>query len=67
MLYSDWKTLTRTRTWSLLAIVLYGFFAAAVPILCYIAFNRGDYTYYEGSVYSRFLGEPCMDIGRRMT
>jgi hypothetical protein len=44
----DWKTLTRTRTWSLLAIVLYGFFAAAMPILCYIAFNRGDYTFYEG-------------------
>ena len=52
----DWKTLTRTRTWSLLAIVLYGFFAAAVPILCYIAFNRGDYTYYEGVFIRDFWG-----------
>jgi len=47
-----WKTLTGTRTCKLLAIVLYGFFGAAMPILCYIAFNRGHYTYYEG-VFSR--------------
>ena len=52
----DWKTLTRTRTGSLLAIALYGFFAAAAPILCYIAFNRGDYTYYEGVFIRDFWG-----------
>jgi len=51
-----WKTLTERGTWRLLAIVLYGFFAAAMPILCYIAFNRGDYTYYEGVFIRDFWG-----------
>jgi len=51
-----WKTLTGKRTWRLLTIVLYGFFAGAMPILCYIAFNRGDYTYYEGVFIRDFWG-----------
>jgi DNA-binding beta-propeller fold protein YncE len=34
--------------------VLYGFFAAAAPILLYIWFNRGAYTYYESSFLSDF-------------
>jgi DNA-binding beta-propeller fold protein YncE len=52
----DWKIVTKTRTWGLLAVVLYSFFAAAMPILCYIAFNRGDYTYYEGVFIRDFWG-----------
>jgi len=51
-----WKTLTQRGTWRLPAIVLYGFLAAAMPILCYIAFNRGDYTYYEGVFIREFWG-----------
>jgi DNA-binding beta-propeller fold protein YncE len=51
-----WKTLTERGTWRLLAIVVYGFFAAATPILCYIAFNRADYTYYEGVFIHDFWG-----------
>jgi hypothetical protein len=51
-----WKTLTKTGMWRLLVIVLCGFFAAAMPILCYIAFNRGDYTYYEGVFIRDFWG-----------
>ena len=43
------KSLTQTVTWKLLAILLYGFLAAATPILLYIVFNRKAYTYYEAS------------------
>jgi DNA-binding beta-propeller fold protein YncE len=46
--------LTRRGTWSLLAVAVYGFLAAAVPILFYIAFNRGAYTYYESSFVRDF-------------
>jgi len=42
-----WRTLKRSVTWTLLAVVVYGFLAAATPILLYIVFNRGDYTLYE--------------------
>ncbi len=38
------RALTQTSTWSSLAVVVYGFLAAAVPILLYIAFNRNAYT-----------------------
>src|SRR5437773_1921709 len=44
---SYWKSLKRTVTWSSLALIVYGFLAAATPILCYIIFNRDSYTYYE--------------------
>ena len=35
-----WRSLKRSATWSSLALVLYGFLAAAAPILLYIVFNR---------------------------
>jgi hypothetical protein len=44
-----WRSLTQAVTWNSLAIVLYGFLAAAMPILLYIVFNRYAYTYYESS------------------
>ena len=50
-----WKSLTQRETWSSLAVVLYGFAVAAVPILCYIIFNYGSYTYYEGTFIHPFL------------
>src|SRR5437016_846839 len=43
------RSLKRSVTWTSLAIVVYGFLAAAMPILCYIIFRHGDYTYYEGT------------------
>jgi hypothetical protein len=33
--------------WSSMATAAYGFAVAATPILCYIVFNRENYTYYE--------------------
>src|SRR6266480_140523 len=48
---SYWRSLKRTVTWSS-ALIVYGFLAAATPILCYIIFNRDSYTYYE-STYIR--------------
>jgi hypothetical protein len=39
--------LARRSTWNSLAVVAYGFLAAAMPILLYIVFNRDAYTYYE--------------------
>jgi DNA-binding beta-propeller fold protein YncE len=47
-------SLTRWITWNSLAIALYGFLAAATPILLYIAFNRQAYTYYESSFVRDF-------------
>jgi DNA-binding beta-propeller fold protein YncE len=41
-------------TWSSLALIVYSFLAAATPILCYIIFNRGSYTYYEGAYLHQF-------------
>jgi DNA-binding beta-propeller fold protein YncE len=49
-----WRSLKRSVTWTSLAIVVYGFLAAATPILCYIIFRRGDYTYYEGTYIRDF-------------
>src|SRR5262249_42887326 len=49
-----WKSLTQAATWSSLALVIYGFLAAAIPILLYIAFNRKDYTLYESSFVGAF-------------
>jgi DNA-binding beta-propeller fold protein YncE len=50
-----WRSLKRSVTWSSLALVLYGFLAAAATILLYIAFNRDAYTYYEGTYIRDFL------------
>jgi DNA-binding beta-propeller fold protein YncE len=49
-----WKSLTRGITWSSLGMVVYGFAAAAMPILLYIVFNREAYTYYESSFVRDF-------------
>lgn len=49
-----WKTLKRNVKWSSVSIVLYGLVAAAMPILCYIIFNRERYTHYEGMFIHRF-------------
>jgi DNA-binding beta-propeller fold protein YncE len=49
-----WRSLKRSVTWSSVALVLYGFLAAAATILLYIAFNRDAYTYYEGTYLHRF-------------
>src|SRR5207247_828614 len=49
-----WRSLKRSLTWTSLAIVVYGFLAAAMPILCYIIFRHGDYTYYEGTYIRDF-------------
>jgi DNA-binding beta-propeller fold protein YncE len=51
---SYWRSVKRSDTWTSVALVLYGFFAAAAPILLYIWFNRGAYTYYESSFLSDF-------------
>ena len=49
-----WKSLMQRATWKSLALVFYGFAAAAMPILFYIQFNRGAYTYYESSFLQNF-------------
>jgi DNA-binding beta-propeller fold protein YncE len=51
---SYWRSLKRTVAWSSLALIAYSFLAAATPILCYIIFNRGSYTYYEGAYLHQF-------------
>jgi len=48
------KTLKRSANWSSVSLIVYGFLAGAMPILCYIVFNRADYTYYEGTFIRRF-------------
>jgi hypothetical protein len=49
-----WKSLRRSVKWSSVSIVIYGLAAAAMPIFCYIIFNREHYTYYEGTFIHRF-------------
>ena len=49
-----WRRLMQRTTWSSLALVFYGFAPAATPILFYIWFNRGAYTYYESSFVQNF-------------
>jgi len=49
-----WRTLKRTITWTSLAVVVYGFLAAATPILLYIVFNRNEYTLYEAGFLRDF-------------
>jgi DNA-binding beta-propeller fold protein YncE len=59
-----WRGLKQIN-WSSAATVVYGFLVAATPILCYIIFNWGHYTYYEGTFVNRFLsaarGHPIPD------
>src|SRR5207249_28234 len=49
-----WKSLKAAATWKSIAIFVYGFLAAAMPILLYIVFNRDAYTYYESSFVREF-------------
>ena len=49
-----WRTLKRSVTWTSLALVVYGFLAAAMPILLYILFNRDAYTLYESAFLRDF-------------
>jgi hypothetical protein len=58
MLYagSRWRSLKQGIQWSSVWIVTYSFLAAAMPILCYIVFNREHYTYYESTFIRRFCG-----------
>jgi len=49
-----WRSLKRSVTWTSLALVVYGFLAAAAPILLYIVFNRETYTYYESAFVRNF-------------
>jgi hypothetical protein len=49
-----WRSLTQRTAWSSLALVFYGFAAAATPILFYIWFNRRAYTYYESGFVQNF-------------
>src|SRR5439155_17622226 len=50
-----WRSLKRTVACRSMAVIVYGFLAAATPILCYIIFNWGDYRYYEGTYLHQFL------------
>ena len=49
-----WRSLTQSATWRSLALVTYGFVAAATPIVLYIVFNREAYTLYESSFLRDF-------------
>jgi len=49
-----WRSLTQSATWRSLALVTYGFVAAATPIVLYIVFNRENYTLYESSFLHDF-------------
>src|SRR5438132_5832073 len=48
------RSLARTTTWISLALAVYGFLAAAAPILLYIVFNREAYTLYESAFVRNF-------------
>jgi hypothetical protein len=49
-----WRNLRRSVTWTYIAVIAYGFLAAAMPILLYIVFNRDAYTLYESSFVRSF-------------
>lgn len=49
-----WRAFRQKVKWSAVSIIGYSFVAAALPILIYIAFNLGNYTYYEGTFIHRF-------------
>ena len=51
---SYWRSLKQKATWWSVALVVYGFMAAATPILLYIAFNRQAYTLYESAFLHDF-------------
>ena len=52
--YVYWRRLKQSVTWTSLALVGYGFLAAAAPILLYIVFNRERLHLYESSFLRDF-------------
>lgn len=62
-----WKTLMQSANWKAVSLVTYAFVVAATPILCYIIFNRQEYTLYEASFLREFwhavqVNRPPTDI-----
>src|SRR6266480_820480 len=51
----DRNRLKQSLNWTQVFTVIYGFAAAATPILAYIVFNLHDYTYHESPYMGRFL------------
>ena len=51
----DRKCLKQGFNWHRVLTVIYGFAAAAMPILVCIVFNRHDYAYHESPYWDRFL------------
>jgi hypothetical protein len=49
-----WRSVKQSVTWASVCIVVYGFAAAAMPILLYIGFNRQVYTHYESGFVHAF-------------
>src|SRR5262249_54258280 len=63
------KTLGQRANWKAVSLVTYAFVAAATPILCYIIFNRQEYTLYEASFFRDFwhavrVNRPPTDVAR---
>jgi hypothetical protein len=54
-----WRSLNTSVKWAQVAIIVYGLVAAAMPILCYILFNRAEYTFYEGGFIHSFWQAIC--------
>ena len=50
-----WRSVKEKATWTSVSLIFYGCLAAATPILCFIVFNREDYTRYEASFVHNFL------------
>jgi hypothetical protein len=50
----NWKTFVQNFRWSSVSIIVCGCVVAAMPILCYIVFNRDAYTLYEASFFRDF-------------
>lgn len=51
----DWKRLKQRLNGRRVVTVVYGFAAAALPMLAYIVFNRNDYTFHDSPYLNRFL------------
>ena len=48
------ESLTQQAAWKAITIIVYGFLAAATPIVLYIVFNRKQYTLYESNFVHDF-------------
>ena len=54
-----WTCLKQQATWKALAIVVYGFVAAAMPIVLYIIFNRARSHAVQSRIFFAISGIPC--------